>query len=315
MLVIGVDGGGTSTRCVAATLDGEIVTRSRAGGSNQRSSADPGESLREAIGLTLIAVEPESVVAGVVGLAGAGAAGLAAATALVTEVWESAGLPGRPVVTGDIEIAYAAGTDEPDGTVLIAGTGAVGARIAARRIAHRADGYGWLLGDEGSAVWIGRAAVAAVLAADDGRAAGTSLVKAIPELLGVSADAGLAQGIVRAAYAAPPAALGILSTVVEEAARAGDAVAWEILVGAADRLLRTANAVAGDGGPIVLAGGLLTAPTVVADLVRTGLADRRVVTAVDGAAGAAALALHELADAGTLAPDAAHQSHRRLLTR
>lgn len=50
-------------------------------------------------------------------------------------------------------------------------------------IVQRADGYGWLVGDEGSAVWLGREAVRAALAAYDGRGSPTLLTESVPRAL------------------------------------------------------------------------------------------------------------------------------------
>ncbi|MFD0537747.1 hypothetical protein ACFQY7_32330 [Actinomadura luteofluorescens] len=48
---------------------------------------------------------------------------------------------------------------------------------------QRADGYGWLVGDEGSAVWLGKEAVRAALAAYDGRGSPTLLTDSVPRAL------------------------------------------------------------------------------------------------------------------------------------
>jgi len=302
VLVIGVDGGGTSTRCVVATAAGEIVGRGRAGGSNPRSSPDAGGALAAAVAGALVGVPADEVACGVFGLAGAGAAGRETALRLARAAWTAAGLAGEPLVVPDIEVAYAAGTAEPAGSVLIAGTGAVAARIADRVIAARADGAGWLLGDEGSGVWIGIRAASAALAAMDGRGPATRLAELVPAALGVAAEP---QAIVAAVYAAPPSALGALAPVV--LAAADDAVAISIVARAAAALVETVAAVAGEG-PVVLAGGLIEAETPVSVLVKAALADRKPVVARDGAAGAAALALHATGTPTALA------AHRELVS-
>ena len=45
----------------------------------------------------------------------------------------------------------------------MAGTGAVAGRIVGGELRERRDGWGWLLGDEGSGFWLGREAVRATL--------------------------------------------------------------------------------------------------------------------------------------------------------
>jgi N-acetylglucosamine kinase-like BadF-type ATPase len=44
---------------------------------------------------------------------------------------------------------------EPEGAVLIAGTGAVPALVNGLDIIRTTDGHGWLLRDEGSGTWLG----------------------------------------------------------------------------------------------------------------------------------------------------------------
>ncbi|MGV9601065.1 N-acetylglucosamine kinase [Streptosporangium sandarakinum] len=336
-LVIGVDGGGTSTRCVVATVSGEVAGRGYGGGSNILSSADPGGSLRGALLAALAGLDPGEVTAGVFGLAG-GDSARERTEAVAAEAWRAAGLAGRPSVVSDVLVAFAGATAEASGAVLIAGTGAVAARIDDRRVTGRADGYGWLLGDEGSGTWIGRRAVRAVLASADGRAAPTALLgcfggdaaepepsrspeqaergRAAPGPLGSAGptpSAPSAQEIVRLVHAgiaeSGPAWLARLAPAVEAAARDGDAAATAILDEAARRLAATVGALGPVSGPLVLAGSLLTEPTLLAGKVRAGLAGT-VITARDSAAGAAALALHA-AGPGTVPDPLA--AHRRLI--
>src|SRR5207247_7094150 len=70
-----------------------------------------------------------------------------------------------PILVPDLEIAWAGGLAARAGVVLVGGTGSVAyGRNAAGRGA-RAGGWGYLAGDEGSAYWIGREALAAVAVA------------------------------------------------------------------------------------------------------------------------------------------------------
>jgi N-acetylglucosamine kinase-like BadF-type ATPase len=233
------------------------------------------------------------------------------------------------VVIPDLAVAFAAATEAPDGTVLIAGTGAVSALVRDRRAVRRCDGYGWLVGDEGSGVWIGQQAVRAVLGALDGRREPTLLVDDLPEaLLGADCDRAaivaqgreaLAQAVIAAVYDAEPARLAVLAPVVERAASQGDVTARRIIGEAARSLVCSARALGQDhpAEPFVLSGSLLTGPTLLAELVRTGLTERReapVLTALDGASGAAALALRAAAPRLNAREDALRRAHRRLIS-
>ena len=75
---------------------------------------------------------------------------------------------GRPVhVTGDADSARAGAFLGAPGVVVIAGTGSMASGWNGESSA-RAGGHGFLLGDEGGAYWIGRAAVRAALRWEDG---------------------------------------------------------------------------------------------------------------------------------------------------
>jgi N-acetylglucosamine kinase-like BadF-type ATPase len=218
-----------------------------------------------------------------------------------------------PTVVTDIAVAFAAGTTAPAGIVVFSGTGAGAAAIDDGIIVRRADGYGWLVGDEGSAVWLGKEAVRAALAAFDGRGEPTILAESVPRaLLGQqfvyefipsgavteppppSPRRGAAtvtatrirlpaqtrntitQAIIKEVYAAQPAALGKLGPVVSAAAMAGDSVARRIADKAAEWLLLDVDSVrsaADVSVPVVTAGSVL-GDGPVADAVRKGLRKR-----------------------------------------
>ncbi|MEW9534309.1 N-acetylglucosamine kinase [Microbispora sp. NPDC049125] len=247
-LFVGVDGGGTSTRCVVADETGEIVGRGRAGGANAVSVRDPSANLLAALLTALGDLDRSRVAAGVFGLAGA-----ARAEGLAERAWHDAGLPGRPSVVADVLVAFTGATTEPDGTVLVSGTGAMAAQIRNRRVVQRADGLGWLLGDEGSGVWLGRHAVTAALKAVDGRAATTTLTARIAgAVLGGPAESradghAVAPALVAAVYSriadSGPAWLATLAPLVDAAAAEGDPVAAGIVQEAARRLCHTARVV------------------------------------------------------------------------
>lgn len=296
--VLGVDAGGTHTRAVVVTATGTVVGRGEAGGANLRSRETPAAAaaLVTALRGALTGVPAAAVVGGVVAVAGAGDAGEAAAAEVANRAWAQVGLPGAPTVTDDIAVAFAAGTDASEGAVLTAGTGAVAAWVRDDALARRADGYGWLVGDEGSAVWLGMTAVRAALAAHDGRGAATALVEVVQRVLLRSGDRDFGQAVVAAVYAHPPAALGVLAPAVCAAAEDGDAVADGLCAGAAERLVAALAAVAPpETAAIVLGGGLLLADNPVGRRVRAAITvrwpDASVSPAVDCARGAALLAL------------------------
>jgi N-acetylglucosamine kinase-like BadF-type ATPase len=211
---------------------------------------------------------------------------------------------GRPLleVYSDTEAAFAAAPGTPtDGIVLIAGTGAVAVRIAARRSVAYADGNGWLLGDEGSGFWIGRETVRAALRAADGRGAPTSLRAAVYRE--AAADGGVEPPEEPADYrgqlvpllmARPPVALARFAPLAVVAAAEGDPVAGAVLDLAAVHLAETVRALRPRYGELVVGtGGLLGEHGPLTDRLHGRLRaeglDVRLRWVDDGALGAAAL--------------------------
>ncbi|GIJ43550.1 N-acetylglucosamine kinase [Virgisporangium aliadipatigenens] len=314
-MVVGVDAGGTRTRCVVAAPDGTVAGRGRAGGANPHSSGGAlVETLAAALGAALSTLDGRDVRLGVFGGAGSAGAGATGFRAAAADAWERVGLTGKVHTVTDLEVAFAAGTAEPDGALLLAGTGAVAVRFAGGAVARRCDGYGWLLGDEGSGVWLGVRALRAVLAALDGRGEPTALVAPACVLLGIPPQSwaglparswagpdereALAQAVLAAAFAQPPAALGRLAPHVSAAADDGDPVAVRLCAEARDRLLHSLDTVGPRvGRPVVLGGSVLLRDGPIAREIRAAVAERYEVrprTASDGAGGAAALALARL---------------------
>jgi len=324
-LVLGIDAGGTSTRCVVCTRDGDVVGRGGGGGASPLSSSDPHGALVEALSRALAGLDPGRVTAVAAGVAGSSTGAPARVAAILTDVAGTVGLTAHPRLVPDLATSFAAGTASTDGLLVLAGTGAIAAWFADGELRHRADGHGWWLGDAGSAVWQGHRAVQAVLAAADGRAPATALTAAVTAALGLPADDqdakpgadggtqderdAFAHAVIAAVHAAPPAAIGRLAPLVRDLAPT-DSVAADIAAAAAAELLRTADAVlaragARAGSAVVVAGSVLTTDGPVARAVEAGLVDRTgtpVRRATDPAAGAAVLALRQL---GWLTP-AAH---------
>jgi glucosamine kinase len=76
-------------------------------------------------------------------------------------------IPGEIDVVGDMRIALQAAFGPGPGVIVISGTGSIAFGRDAQGQTARAGGWGFAISDEGSAHWIGRTAVAAVLRAAD----------------------------------------------------------------------------------------------------------------------------------------------------
>ncbi|MER7444275.1 N-acetylglucosamine kinase [Micromonospora avicenniae] len=307
-VVVGLDVGGTSTRATVLGLDGQRLGTGRAGGGNptshgaERAAAELLAALRGA----LANVDPTRVRAGAIGLAGAGRllADPAGRTAF-DRAWRDAGLRCPYAVYGDALVAYASGTAEPDGTVLIAGTGAIAAEVRELRLDRVADGHGWLLGDAGSGFWLGREAVRRLLAdLDSGHAPDALGRRLLTDLLGSAEPAPRARdtvdALIQVVTRRPPVELARLAPTVVAAAVAGESAATGLIADAANHLTNSVSRIrpADAASPLVLGGGLLTGDTPLAAAVRAEAALRwpraPLCTAGDGATAAAWLAARDL---------------------
>ena len=234
---LGIDGGGTKTTCAAGD-ETRALAAATAGPSNvvRVGEAQARESLHQAVRKACAAsgITPGQVVRTCVGGSGAARPELAAIVrGILAEI-----LPGPVDVVGDMEIALQAAFDDDSGVIVIAGTGSIayGRDRTGKNV--RAGGWGFEIGDEGSAHWIGRAAVSAVLRASDrdGDIASSSLPKALCKAWGVSSLSDLA----RAGNSVPPPDFAVLFRAV---AASEDELAREVLNRAGRELADVADVV------------------------------------------------------------------------
>jgi glucosamine kinase len=159
---LGIDGGGSKTTCAVGDAGSALAT-SIAGPSNitrvQESRAR--ESLHQAIreACATAKIDPRQIDCACIGVAGVGRAEVASAVRkIVAEL-----ISGEIDVVGDMAIAMEAAFGAGPGVIVIAGTGSIAYGRNAYGTTARAGGWGFAISDEGSAHWIGRAAVAALL--------------------------------------------------------------------------------------------------------------------------------------------------------
>ncbi len=258
MTVVGLDIGGTSVRCAVVSAQGALRGVTRGPGANFRSSG-PGavEGLRRVVadGLAAACTSTRDVLAVAAGVAGAAEAGHDDVKALLQEALDPLDLP--PVeVREDLEIAFRSASDDPQGVLLLAGTGAVAARFEQWRRVARCDGMGWLLGDVGSGVWLGREVLRSAAADLDHRGPRTALTQAVLERLSLPLSGDQRQSLIRAVTPLPPARWGEFAPLAL-ALDAQDPVATGLLDEAAVALAHAARSVDATK-EIIYAGGLLT---------------------------------------------------------
>lgn len=163
---LGIDGGGTKTTCAVGD-DTRSLATATAGPSNvfRVGEMRARESLRQAVREACAAagILPDQVLRTCVGGSGAARPELAESIRrILSEVLAT------PVdVVGDMEIALAGAFGEGPGVIVIGGTGSSAYGRNRDGATARAGGWGFAVGDEGSAHWIGRSAVRAVLRAAD----------------------------------------------------------------------------------------------------------------------------------------------------
>jgi glucosamine kinase len=197
--VLGVDGGGSKTICLAADGRGRLLGNGRGGPCNTNYTPRPQAqaSLGRAIGDALAAA----------GLRGSDIAVLCISApmepAAIEAVVQELGIS-RVVRAAEGETSRWAARfriKERVGVTVDAGTGSLARGWAADGREASAGGWGTTLGDEGSGYWIAMRAMSAVLQARDGRIGETLLSRTVLEHFGLADELDLVfratQGLVR----------------------------------------------------------------------------------------------------------------------
>jgi N-acetylglucosamine kinase-like BadF-type ATPase len=297
-LILGVDGGGTKTQVrIAAVADDagiEVLGEGRGGPSNAAVVGIEAAvaNLDEAVDAAHLAAgtQNETIDYAVVALAGAGLPGLRSSIA----AWaEKRGLAKGLDVVNDLEPVLAAGLANKQGVAVIVGTGSsvVGEDEAGDRC--EAGGWGYWIGDEGSAFDLGRRSLAAVADAVDGVGPQTMLVERVTERLHTDDPRDLRQALGGAGdtHRMIASLAGLLINAVEE----GDAVAASHLDEAVDGIARQVVAASRNlqldaTAPLAVAGGVVCSSEIYREallerLRKLGLEPRDVVVVdepVDG---------------------------------
>jgi glucosamine kinase len=166
---LGIDGGGSKTTCAVGD-ESSLLATVTAGPSNitRVGEARAREALQQAIREACAAaqIDPRQVRRACVGVAGAGREEVASTVRnIVAEI-----IPGEIEVVGDMAIAMASAFGVGPGVIVIAGTGSIACARNARGETSRAGGWGYAISDEGSAHWIGRSMIQALLQTVDNAA-------------------------------------------------------------------------------------------------------------------------------------------------
>ena len=262
-VVLGVDGGGSKTHAVIATLGGSVLGAAVRGPSNW-----------EEIGLPRAADTLDRVVSEALDAAGVPRDGLSASVFGLAGVdWDSdqdrvgnvltrMRLSGLRLITNDSFVALRAGLTGRAGVVVVAGTGTVVAGRDADGKTFRTWGLGPYFGDFGAGSDISEKALQAVAEAYLGKGPATALTELLCAHERVGTVPELLEKVSREQDDLPYIAHELM-----DAAKEGDQVARSIVEHAGRELGANANLVAGRLGfagsdyELVLAGGLFRSAT------------------------------------------------------
>jgi glucosamine kinase len=262
-MVIGVDGGGSKTRAVLADERGNHIAEASGAGSAvhpkdvERSAGVIAGVVRDALERAgKSGAQPRVLCVGVAGV------GREPERQALWEALTDHKLADEVVVEPDFAVALDDAFGDGVGVLLVAGTGSSAFGRGPTGTTARSGGWGPMLGDEGSGMWIGRRALSVVAAAADGREPETALSGAVLTAL----EFGSATQLIPWAASASPAAIATLAPVVFTVAAAGDQRANSIVSMAVEELSLHVRALARQlfsderaSVPVALTGGLLQA--------------------------------------------------------
>jgi N-acetylglucosamine kinase-like BadF-type ATPase len=258
--VLGVEGGGSHTHAILVGGSGEFL-----GAAASRDCSNWEDVGIEAAGaaikscvrsaLASAGARPEEVIASTFALAGVD---FPIDQKRLSGVPEALGVGGPAWIVNDSFAALRAGTDQPFGVVVAAGTGSIVAGRNPGGETFRTLGLGPTFGDYGSASEVSEAAVSSVADAHLGRGPQTELTGQLCEASGAPSVDDFLEGAGRGRIDT-----SVFAQIVVRAAERGDPVARAILRRAGERLGETAAFVVRKLGMVdmrfdlVLAGGLL----------------------------------------------------------
>ncbi len=259
-LFLGADCGQTHSLSILADEQGRVLGMGRAGPCNHVGEPGGQERFRQAL---------TQVIRSAFDDAGQPLrAGLKAACLGLTGGWDRA----AAVIEALLPVHHLAAVEDTvtaqtgafaggPGIVVIAGTGSAAYGQHPDGRTARSGGWGYLLGDEGSAFDIGREALRAAARAADGRGPHTTLVELIPAALSLPDLEAVRQAASSGQLSRP--SIASLASQAARAAAEGDPVAQGLFHAAAEWLARSAQAVAHalswEDPPVSLVGGVARA--------------------------------------------------------
>ncbi|MBN2858795.1 MAG: hypothetical protein JXK93_00860 [Sphaerochaetaceae bacterium] len=197
-------------------------------------------------------------------------------------------LPTAPVhLCSDGEILLIGGLLSMEGYCLISGTGSLALRRDADGHITRSGGFGYMLGDEGSAWWIAHQALMRALRSREKRDVNTSM---LPSLLNALSLKDIDELITYMHHRVHKAEVAHLAPVVTAFAEEGDPLARKILTQAAEELFSLIDSIYSTQmgqQELVLAGGVLEHDALVSEALARLLSERLPALSITQARGTA----------------------------
>lgn len=233
-LYLGVDGGQSGTTALIGDEAGRVLAAGAGGPCNHAGAAGGREKLSRAViesvgnackqaGLDPGGVRFECACFGMSG-------GPADKEAILREILPAA----RLIVTTDAMIALSGATGGEPGIVTIAGTGSIAFGRNADGKTARAGGWGYIFGDEGGGLDIARQALRAALRFEEGWGPATALYRTFLDATGAPDANDLLHRFYTEEWPRPR--IASLARLVDQTALAGDVLARQILMNAAQQL-------------------------------------------------------------------------------
>jgi len=290
MSYLGIDAGATATKW--ALYDGtQIVATGKCAAMDGHiyrveSKARINEVLTE-ISAAVNGAEINGVFAGITGAAAGDSA-----TDPLAQLFHSYFPNANVRIVHDIELAYYANFEVGEGILLYAGTGSIAMYIDDEAGPVRAGGWGYLLGDEGGAFWIGREAIRWVLAGLD---TGEEVeADSLSEVILQQMNATNWDEIKKFVYSNERSEIAKLAATVGRMADEGDADAQGIIYEASQQLIALVHQldIQIENAPrIVIAGGVCQEGSFLAKALNSFFSERISISDCDIAQRAAELAL------------------------
>lgn len=259
-LVVGVDGGGSTTRAVAFTINGELVAREDGPGASPHfHGLDASVAIVDAAVRSVLGPSPAAQVNLYLSALDLESEFVAYRAAIAALPWAGP----STVVENDLWALLRSGTEAEDAVAVVCGTGINALGVRSDGTTARFAALGPISGDWGGGSGLGEEALWHAARAEDGRGPETALRQAVLDGMGVSTVSELTQQLHLGQRTT--AGLSVLAPAVFAAARAGDAAATAIVDRQAAEVVAFARAsltrldLLDRPVPVVLGGGVIRA--------------------------------------------------------